>query len=830
MSSDPPAAAVEESSVEESHWELEHQALVSWRDAFFSTIAPNERGRSGSDAVRLIVGILTTMLIMVAYSMDPSIQKWWVNFALPPPLGVDWFLTTLFLLGTAGAALLLVVFALFVRRKDLTLDLLSSFGLGLGLSYLLQFVFGVSSGQAKDPVFAHVNVGFPVPILVAVMAMGIVGRPYFARGVRRFILGAIGISLIGAMTTGRALPLALAGSFAVAWVAASIVRLALGRPHVGTSGAAVRDALAPMGLDVVRFSPHPLQPTRAAHHVAEWGVERTFVTTSDRITHRVSIYGRDARDAEILTSLWRMISVRESGVAPFIGRQQQAEHEALAIATIYQASHGASPLLDGVTATSVTHDVLVVATSPAGVTLRERLETGPLTANELRSICELIFAIHSARVSLGTIDLDHLGLSPDGAAIIDDTLHADLNATPSALNQDVASLLALLGLLSDPASAVALVMDVFGRAQVESTLAFLQKPALNPTLRQEIKPDHDLLADLRAEGAKATGVEEPKLAQLRRVSGTTLVLTAGTIIGGWALLGVFINVAASISTLKGANWAWVAVTFVLAQLCFPSLALSTLGSVTGKLPYGRLVALEVADSFAGLAAGTAAVLAARVRFFQKEGYDTTVAVSSGILISMVSWLVKGALFLIALPFAWHNIHLTTSPTDGGSDGKLVTFALIAVLVISIVATVAFAVPKWRKLVEAKLRPKLSEVKDQLRSLMAEPRKLVEIFGGSIMAQLLVAMALGTSLHAFDAHLPIATLLVVLTIGSMLGGMSPVPGGIGVVEAGMILGLTAAGIPEPIAVSAVFVQRLFTSYLPPIWGYVTLLWLRRHDYL
>jgi len=74
------------------------------------------------------------------------------------------------------------------------------------------------------------------------------------------------------------------------------------------------------------------------------------------------------------------------------------------------------------------------------------------------------------------------------------------------------------------------------------------------------------------------------------------------------------------------------------------------------------------------------------------------------------------------------------------------------------------------------------------------------------------------------------LIVVITLASILGGVSPVPGGMGVVEAGMILGLTAAGISESNAVAAVFVQRLFTSYLPPIWGWFVLVWMRRREYL
>jgi uncharacterized membrane protein YbhN (UPF0104 family) len=41
---------------------------------------------------------------------------------------------------------------------------------------------------------------------------------------------------------------------------------------------------------------------------------------------------------------------------------------------------------------------------------------------------------------------------------------------------------------------------------------------------------------------------------------------------------------------------------------------------------------------------------------------------------------------------------------------------------------------------------------------------------------------------------------------------------------MILGLTAVGVSES-ATAAVFIQRLFTSYLPPIWGWAVLVWMQ-----
>ena len=99
-----------------------------------------------------------------------------------------------------------------------------------------------------------------------------------------------------------------------------------------------------------------------------------------------------------------------------------------------------------------------------------------------------------------------------------------------------------------------------------------------------------------------------------------------------------------------------------------------------------------------------------------------------------------------------------------------------------------------------------------------------------MSQLLSVLALGASLHAVGQHASIATLITVTTLAAIVGGAVPVPGGAGVVEAGMIAGLTSAGIPQDQAVAAVLIQRLFTAYLPPIWGWLTLTWMRRHEYV
>ena len=66
--------------------------------------------------------------------------------------------------------------------------------------------------------------------------------------------------------------------------------------------------------------------------------------------------------------------------------------------------------------------------------------------------------------------------------------------------------------------------------------------------------------------------------------------------------------------------------------------------------------------------------------------------------------------------------------------------------------------------------------------------------------------------------------------SLFAGLMPVPGGMGVTEAGFTVGLQAIGVPSAIAVSTAITYRLVTFYLPPIWGAAAMRWLRRQDYV
>jgi uncharacterized protein (TIRG00374 family) len=118
----------------------------------------------------------------------------------------------------------------------------------------------------------------------------------------------------------------------------------------------------------------------------------------------------------------------------------------------------------------------------------------------------------------------------------------------------------------------------------------------------------------------------------------------------------------------------------------------------------------------------------------------------------------------------------------------------------------------------------------MRSVARTRRKRLELFGGNLLSELLYAIALGATCRAFGIDLSLAELVFINTAAAVLSGLVPVPGGIGAAEATLAAGLIAVGVDKPTAFAIALTQRLCTFYLPPLWGFLSLRWLRDRGYL
>jgi uncharacterized protein (TIRG00374 family) len=801
----------------------ERSLVRDWRSVLLAPVGDGRRRRRGTDGMRLAAAVLALVCCLLIIHYDSRIDRAIVAVIHPPPWSITWLVTVVYQAGSFGVVIVLVAMALLARRWEIARDIgLSAVG-AAAVTGLLILWLGSHGGRPSGVVIGDYDLSFPVLRIALFAAVTTAALPYLARGLQVLVEIFIALVALASAVGGHGLPLNIVGSLVIGWGTTAVVRLAFGSPLGLPSADDVRRLLAEFGVRVDHLQPMPEQAWGAAKYEA---TEAAPGDSSRRLA--VAVYGRDAADARLLTKAGRFLLYRDSGPTLTLTRLQQVQREAFFTLRAGQAGVAVPELVEAGTA-GPSKDAVLVYRLPSTISLAG---AGPDDVGDgaLDDIYRQLLILRKARIAHGAISGDALLIDPAGqTAVLADFRNATGSASVDQLDQDLAGALAATAVTvgaerAGDAAARCLAPEVLAGA-----LRHLHKPSLDPAIGRSLRGNSGLLDEVRQQAARSASIELPELAQPRRVSWPTLILVIGTLIGGWALIGVLIDVSKSFDTVIGADWLWVIIALVLAQLAYVASAVETLGSVSGPLPFGRALAVEVANAFSGLAGGAPAVFATRVRFYQKQGYDATVALSSGAIMTVASWIATTVVFVVSLPFAWGSIHLQATPESGG-DSKLVWIILAVVVLAGVVVGLALAVPRLRRLAAEKLRPRVRDVWGNLRQVASSPRKLVLLLGGALGRELLIAMALSVSLRAFGDHLRLPVIIVVIVLAAIVGGVAPSPGGMGVVEAGMILGLTAAGVSEADATAAVFIQRLFTSYLPPIWGWFTLVWLRKRDYL
>ena len=795
-----------------------------WRSVLFAPVGDGQRRRRGTDGARLASAILALVCCVLVIRYDSRVDRAIIDVIHPPPRSITWLVTVVYQAGSLGVVIALVALALIARRWVIARDIALSAAGTAAVSGILILLLGSHGGRPSGIVIDGYDLSFPVLQIALFMAVATAALPYLARGVQRLIESFIALVALASVVGGHGLPLNVLGSLAIGWGTTAAVRLIFGSPLGLPSTHDVQLLLAELGIRSIDVRPVP----RQVWGVAKFKATETWPTDSLGQRIGIAIYGRDAADARLLTKAGRFLFYRDSGPSLMLTRVQQVEHEAYLTMRAGQVGVAVPEIVAAGTA-GPSKDALLVSRLPA---------VKPLSEADLTNVGDAVFddlyrqllTLRKARIAHGAISGDALLVDPAAETVVlADFRNATASASPDQLDRDMAGAMAATAVAVGAERAASAAARCLDPEILEGALRHLHKPALDPALGRSLRGKRGLLEDVRQRAAQAASIEMPKLVEPRRVSWPTLIMMIGTLIGGWALIGVLIDVSKSFDTVIGADWLWVIMTFVLAQLVYVASAVEGIGSVSGPLPFARAVAVETAKAFSALAGGTAAVFATRVRFFQQQGYDSSVALSSGAIMATSSWIAKGALFGVSLPFAWASINLEATPQSGGNS-KLVWIILAVVVLVAVVIGVALAVPRLRRLAAEKARPKVRDIWGNLKGIASSPRKLVLLVGGSFGQELFVAMALSVSLLAFGDHLRLPVLIVVITLAAMIGGVAPTPGGMGVVEAGLILGLTAAGVSEADATAAVFIQRLFTSYLPPIWGWFILVWMRKREYL
>jgi uncharacterized protein (TIRG00374 family) len=793
-----------------------HQGAERLRSLVLGPRGGGVTRRRASDAVRLGAAIVLVAICIALIRANTSLEIQLTKLLTPPPTGIRWLVSTLWQLGSFGVIAAIALLGLVVPRLAAVRQMAIAGLATLGVCLLLSAVLGPTGGRPPVPQLPGVVTAFPVTQLAVAMAVALTGLPFLSRPMHRIVSIALALAALSALIGGYGLPFNIAASILIGWGMAAACHLAVGSPAGLLSAAEVTEAVRDLRVDVRALAPVPGQ---------EWG-EQTFAGEDDQGRRlELAVYGRDASDAQWLTKLWRFLIYRDSGPTLMIHRLQQVEHEAYL--TLLAGRLGVLvPEVVAAGRCGPSNDAALVTRPPPGPRLAD-LTADQVGDEVLDEFLRSVLTLRAAGIAHGALSPETVLITGDGPGLRD-FRRASASAPPTRTDRDLAAALGAAAVIAGVDRAVAAAHRVLDAATVQSVLTQLQRSTLDPVTVRLAKPHKNFVRSLRESLAKAFGVDVPKLVEAKRISWPNLLMVVGSLIGLWAIIGVLSDASGSLDVMRGASWGWVALAFVLAQLPVLSDAWALTGAVVAPMPYGRCVALETSNLFTSLVGGQAAVFGVRVRFFQRQGLEVDSAVSAGAIASTASWVVKTLLFLISIPFAVGDFHVPSS--GGGEKQAAVWIVIIVVLAVAVVAAVVTLVPRVRRLATERARPHLITIWSDLKVIATEPRKIVYVLAGATISQLLIALCLGATLHAVGEHLSLATIIVVQTLASIIGGAAPVPGGAGVIEAGTIAGLTAAGVPQSQAVAAVFIERLWTAYLPPVWGWLTLVWMRRREYL
>lgn len=719
------------------------------------------------------------------------------------------------------------------------------------------------TGGFTDPVH-----GYLAPVIAYMTAVGMSRRPRW----RVAMWGVLLLDAFAVLVNGYTTPFSIVTTVLIGWTVAYGTLYAVGSPNVRPTGQHLLAGLRRVGftpVSALRTEEDTPEAEPSAH--PDRG-RRYLVTLEDGPPLDVTVVDREQQAQGFFYRVWQRLALR--GIIQrrsLVSLRQALEQEALLAYAAIAAGANAPKLI----ATSeLGPDAVMLVYEHIGGRTLDALPDEEITDELMAGAWRQVQALQSRRIAHRRLDGDALLVDRSGNVVLTDLRGGEIAAGDLVLRMDVAQLLTTLGLRVGAERAVAAAVGVIGPEAVADSLPLLQPIALTrssrATLRQiarerahrereaaleasriareekareraEAGAEEDrgdlkktLKAERKAEKqaldeAAEEAREEDLLAQIRRqvllirpqapiepvrlerIKPRTLISSIAGAIAAYVLLSQLAHVKLG-ELVDQANWYWVAAAAGFSALSYLAAAMSLLGFVPEKVPFGRTVLAQVAGSFVKLVAPAAVGgVALNTRFLQRAGLRPGLAVAS-----VGASQLFGLSCHIVLLLTFGYITGTERTSSALPPSRTVIGGLLTAAVLVLVVT---AVPFLRKFVSTRVRSLFAGVVPRMLDLLQRPRKVVNGIGGWLLLSAAFVMCLDTSIRAFGGELSYASVAVVFLAGNALGSAAPTPGGVGAVEGVLIGALTLAGLPAETAAPAVLLYRLMTFWLPVLPGWL-----------
>jgi putative heme transporter len=272
--------------------------------------------------------------------------------------------------------------------------------------------------------------------------------------------------------------------------------------------------------------------------------------------------------------------------------------------------------------------------------------------------------------------------------------------------------------------------------------------------------------------------------------------------------------------LATAQWPWLLAAVGATCLTWVAAAVTRQGALVDRLPAARLLATQFAAGAANhlLPTGLGAS-AVNLRFMTVCGVSLARSSAALALYLLAESIARVGLLLALLIAFPHALRLGTLLPDGAEAADGVTtplvFGVAAALCVAVV--VLLLVRRLRTAVFGFVRTAWGEA----RSVHTCPTRILALWGGSLAFPVLQATGLVMVGLALGLEIPVTHMVLAYLAATVAVAFIPTPGGIGSVDAALVVTLVAAGGPPAVATAVVLAFRIITLWLPLLPGALTL---------
>jgi uncharacterized membrane protein YbhN (UPF0104 family)/membrane-associated phospholipid phosphatase len=421
---------------------------------------PRAYVRHPSDVLRVVLGLVILLATMPAIHQhrlgvrEANLFRLLNDLALPT--WTRWPIWGVMQLGVIGAVPLVAGLALVTRR----IRLAAYAALAGGTIYLIaKLVKAFVQRGRPQTLLADVYIfdipdrglGYVSGHSAVAVALATVASPFLGRRARRVAWTLAGLVCVARIYVGSHLPLDVVGGAALGWAAGALVLLVFGAPTGHPSLDRVRTALQAYGFDPADLAPLPGEDRRSA---------RYLVSSHSRPDLFVKVVTRERRDSDLLYRAWSWLGHRGRPPSRLGDAVAQVEHE---------ATMGLLAAAAGVRAPAV----LLVRSfgNGAGLLVQQRvhgrdltdLAGEPLDRPRLADLWRQVARLRAVRIAHGDLGLASVMVDEPGRVWLVDFDRAEAATSQALLDRDLATLLAALDGVADPALVRATAEQTLGQ-------------------------------------------------------------------------------------------------------------------------------------------------------------------------------------------------------------------------------------------------------------------------------------------------------------------------------------------------------------------------------